>query len=171
MATGCQVYISQLSGAKQHKKINEAVGTLLSFVTIIAFALLIVGSIFSTQLIRLMGTPEEAISKASDYMRITFLGFPFILGYNAVCAVLRGMGDFRRLLIFIIVEAVSSIFMDLLPNYWDSKYWKLKKISNITNLKFNDCNIEIIHDLTFNNDSAYVFLYELGYKINNNLLI
>lgn len=134
MATGCQVYISQLSGAKQHKKINEAVGTLLSFVTIIAFALLIVGSIFSTQLIRLMGTPEEAISKASDYMRITFLGFPFILGYNAVCAVLRGMGDFRRPLIFIIVEAVSNIFMDLLPNYWDSKYWKLKK--NIKYHKF-----------------------------------
>ena len=127
MATGGQVYISQLSGAKQHKQINEAVGTLLSFVMIIAFVLIIVGSIFSIQLIRLMGTPEEAISEASDYMRITFLGFPFIFGYNAVYEVLSGMVDSRRPLIFIIVAAVSNISMDLLPNYWDSKYWKLKK--------------------------------------------
>ena len=114
MATGGQVYISQLSGAKQHKQINEAVGTLLSFVTVVAFALLIIGSIFSAQLVQLMGTPAEAVSEASDYMRITFLGFPFIFGYNAVCAVLRGMGDSRRPLIFIIVAAVSNIIMDLI---------------------------------------------------------
>ena len=114
MATGGQVYISQLTGAKQRDKINDAIGTLISFIMVVSFVLMALGFVFSTQLIRLMGTPEEAVKEATDYMRISFLGFPFIFGYNAVCAVLRGMGDSRRPLIFVTIAAVSNIFFDLL---------------------------------------------------------
>lgn len=114
LATGGQVYISQLTGARQHELINDAVGTLLSFVTLLSVILMVGGLVFADQLVSLMGTPAEAVSEATDYMRITFLGFPFIFGYNAVCAVLRGMGDSRRPLIFVCIAAVSNIIFDLL---------------------------------------------------------
>jgi len=114
MATGGQVYISQLTGAKQREKINDAIGTLITFIMVVSFVLMILGFIFSKQLILLMGTPSEAVKEATDYMRISFLGFPFIFGYNAVCAVLRGMGDSRRPLIFVTIAAVSNIFFDVL---------------------------------------------------------
>lgn len=53
------------------------------------------------------------MQETANYMRISFLGFPFIFGYNAVCAVLRGMGDSKRPLIFVIIAAVSNIVFDL----------------------------------------------------------
>lgn len=114
MAVGGQVYISQLTGAGQKSKINDSIGTLLSFVLLLSVVLMLVGICFTKQIVALMKTPPEAVSEATDYMRITFLGFPFIFGYNAVCAVLRGMGDSRRPLIFICIAAVSNIVFDLI---------------------------------------------------------
>ncbi|MBQ4258227.1 MAG: MATE family efflux transporter [Clostridia bacterium] len=118
MAIGGQVYVSQLTGAGQREKINDAIGTLFSFVLIISLSLMALGLVFSNTIVELMNTPPEAVSETSDYMRITFLGFPFIFGYNAVCSVLRGMGDSRRPLIFVIVAAVSNIIFDLILVAW-----------------------------------------------------
>ena len=47
-------------------------------------------------------------------MIITAVGMPFIFGYNAICGILRGMGESKRPLLFIIVAAVVNIFMDIL---------------------------------------------------------
>lgn len=114
LATGGQVYISQLTGARQREKINDAIGTLLSFVMLISILMMVIGLCFTDQLVALMATPPEAVSEASDYMRITFLGFPFIFGYNAVCAILRGMGDSRRPLVFVSIAAVSNVIFDII---------------------------------------------------------
>ena len=118
MAIGGQVYVSQLTGAGLREKINDAIGTLFSFVLIISFTLMAVGLIFSDSIVSLMNTPPSAVEETSNYMRITFLGFPFIFGYNAVCSVLRGMGDSRRPLIFVSVAAVSNIILDLILVAW-----------------------------------------------------
>ena len=47
-------------------------------------------------------------------MIITALGYPFIFGYNALCGILRGMGESKRPLLFIIVAAIVNIFFDIL---------------------------------------------------------
>ena len=47
-------------------------------------------------------------------MIITALGVPFIFGYNAVCGVLRGMGESKRPLYFIMIAATVNIVMDIL---------------------------------------------------------
>ncbi len=114
LATGGQIYISQLTGAKQTGKINDAIGTLLTFVLICSVVFMVVGMACNELIIDLLETPPEAISETRDYMLICFLGFPFIFGYNAVCAVLRGMGDSRRPLIFICIAAVSNVIFDLI---------------------------------------------------------
>lgn len=54
------------------------------------------------------------MGQASSYMIITAAGFPFVFGYNAVCGLLRGMGESKRPLIFIIIAAVIYLFADVL---------------------------------------------------------
>ncbi len=114
MATAGQIYIAQLTGAKQEEKIKRSVGTLFGFIFVLSlcFAALII--IFTKPILSLLNCPEEALGQAGDYMRITALGLPFIFGYNAVVGVLRGIGESKRPLIFILVAATVNIFLDLL---------------------------------------------------------
>ena len=61
-----------------------------------------------------LNTPPEAFDAAADYMRICSIGLIFLFGYNAVCAVLRGMGESRAPTWFIAVSAAVNVAGDLL---------------------------------------------------------
>ena len=109
-----QIYIAQLAGAKRHDVLKESVGSFLSLMMVLSFVFAIVSIVFSAPILAMLNCPEESIPSARAYMIITAIGYPAIFGYNAVCGVLRGMGESRRPLIFIIVAAVLNIFLDLL---------------------------------------------------------
>lgn len=70
--------------------------------------------VFYRQFLQLLNCPEEAFHAAANYLVITTIGMPFIFGYNAICAILWGMGESKRPLFFIIVAATVNIFLDLL---------------------------------------------------------
>ena len=114
LASAGQIYIAQLVGARKDREVREAVGTLLGLSLLVSFALAVLAIVFCDPFLRLMSCPEEGFSQARGYLIITALGYPFIFGYNAVCGVLRGMGEAKRPLIFIIVAATVNIFADLL---------------------------------------------------------
>lgn len=113
-ASAGQIYIAQLSGSGDESKIKRTVGTLLTFMLLISCILATVTITFSTSILHLINCPEEAMEQARAYMIITALGMPFIFGYNSICGVLRGMGESKRPLFFIIVAATINIFLDLL---------------------------------------------------------
>lgn len=108
-----QVYVAQLAGKREEKKIRDTIGTALSFLTLVSLLLMLFTMIFCRVLLTLINTPPEAFEQAVDYMMITALGLPFIFGYNAVCGILCGMGESRRPLEFVTVAAVSNIFLDI----------------------------------------------------------
>lgn len=108
-----QIYIAQLSGAKEEDKIKETIGTLLSFMLLISLVLMCVTILFHRQILSALNCPQEALGQASAYMIITAVGMPFVLGYNAVCGVLRGMGESKSPLKFILVAASVNIILDL----------------------------------------------------------
>lgn len=112
-STAGQIYISQLYGAREEGKIKKTVGTLLSFMIFISIVLALVAIFFHTPILNLINCPKEAMDQASAYMVITAIGFPFIFGYYAVCGILRGMGESKRPLIFILVAAVINVVLDL----------------------------------------------------------
>ncbi|MGI5948069.1 MAG: MATE family efflux transporter [Lachnospiraceae bacterium] len=112
--TAGQIYISQLIGAKDHKKLRSAIGTLVSTMMTMAVILMAVSLIFCVPLLRIINCPEEAFREAEIYMIITSLGMPFIFGYNAICGILRGLGESKRPMLFIIVAAVVNIVLDVL---------------------------------------------------------
>lgn len=109
-----QIYIAQLTGSADETRIKRTFGTLLTFMLLISTVLVGVTILFATPILRFINCPEEAMEQARAYMYITALGFPFVFGYNAICSILRGMGESRRPLIFIIVAAMVNIFLDLL---------------------------------------------------------
>ena len=112
-ATG-QIYIAQLWGAKDERHIKSTVGTLLTFMMLLSALLGLIAICFSGPILRLINCPAEAFGKARSYMIITALGFPAIFGYNAVCGILRGMGDSQKPLIFIAIATVINIVGDVI---------------------------------------------------------
>lgn len=113
-ATAGQIYIAQLMGAKETKKAREAIGTLVTLMIGVSVVCMVLTVFGNATILGWLNCPVEAFSEAASYMIITAIGVPFIFGYNAVCGILRGMGEAKRPLLFIIVAAVVNIVLDLL---------------------------------------------------------
>ncbi len=112
-STAGQIYIAQLVGSRLIDKTKECIGTLITMMLLMGIVLMVVTMAFCQPILRLINCPEEAFSQATSYMLITAVGMPFIYGYNAVCGILRGMGESKKPLYFIIVAAVVNIVLDV----------------------------------------------------------
>ena len=114
LTNGSQVCVSHLVGSGQKDRIQAAVGTTLTYFSLIALALTAIGVIFCRPILRLMNTPDEALDQAAAYLLICSAGMFFIFGYNSLCAILRGMGDSDRPLMFVAIATVVNIILDFL---------------------------------------------------------
>lgn len=109
-----QIYIAQLVGARKDKEVKDTVGTLISICLIFSCAMAVAAILFCDGFLTLMNCPQEGFDQARAYLIITSLGFPFIFGYNAICGILRGMGESKRPLLFIIIAASVNVVTDIL---------------------------------------------------------
>lgn len=112
-STAGQIFIAQLVGAQENDRAKKTVGTLLSFMLLLSTVLAVGTIVLCVPILNLLNCPAEAMGQAESYMIITAIGYPFIFGYNAVCGVLRGMGESKKPLNFIIVAAVINIVLDI----------------------------------------------------------
>lgn len=112
--SAAQIYISQLTGAKDFQSISEAIITAILFSVILALVLTAACIFGCDMVLTWLNCPEEAFSQARDYMVIVSVGLPFVFGYNVICGILRGLGEVKRPLLFILIASVSNIFLDLL---------------------------------------------------------
>jgi putative MATE family efflux protein len=70
------------------------------------------GYLLSGTLLEVLGTPEAIVAPAQEYLRTTFLGMPFLFGYNFISTVLRAMGDSRTPLRFVLVAVLLNLVLD-----------------------------------------------------------
>lgn len=112
--TGGQILLSQQVGAKQKEGIQKTIGTLFTFTMLCAVALGALSIVFHRGLLTLLNTPAGAFDQAARYMVICNSGCIFIFGYNALCAILRGLGDSKRPLMFVAIASVINLVLDLL---------------------------------------------------------
>ena len=68
----------------------------------------------SGAVVRLMSTPAAAQAGTEAYLRICFAGLPFIIAYNVISAIFRGMGDSKSPMYFIAAACVANIGLDIL---------------------------------------------------------
>lgn len=111
-SNGAQVVISQQVGMKS-KKISRTIGTLLTTELLLAVLVGAVGVVFHGGILELMNTPQAAWDEAVGYLVICSCGMVFIYGYNALCAILRGMGESRLPMLFIAVASLVNVVLDL----------------------------------------------------------
>lgn len=112
-STGAQVLVSQLMGRNAEKDLNRAIGTIFTTMLILSIVTTGVGLSLVNVFTRWLNTPVEAVAQAKAYMSICIGGITMTIGYNAVSAVLRGMGDSRRPLLFIAIASVVNLILDL----------------------------------------------------------
>ena len=113
-ASAGQILIAQLVGARAEKKKEKAIGTLLSLMLFAGLFIMVVVLVLHSVFLKLLSCPPEAYGQAVSYMVITAFGIPFVMMYNAVCGVLRGMGESNRPFIFICIAAAANIVMDII---------------------------------------------------------
>ena len=111
---GGTILIAQFLGAQQQGHVKDTIGTMLTMFLIIGTVLSIVMFLLCPWLLILLQTPEKAFVQALHYTQIAACGILFTLLYNGISAVLRGMGDSVRPLIFITVACITNILLDLI---------------------------------------------------------
>jgi putative MATE family efflux protein len=111
---GASVVISQYFGAKKIDRIQKTSDTLFIFLLVMGAIVSIAGYFLSDDILRLMRLPVESLPMGTDYLQIYLGGSILLFGYNSVAAILRGLGDSKTPLYFLIVASILNIILDLL---------------------------------------------------------
>lgn len=109
-----QVIIAQLLGAGRRRDIGRFIGNMTTFLFCSGIFFGIMCLCLRSEILQVMSTPPEAFAEALSYVTVTMSGLVFIYGYNAVSAVMRGLGDSKHPFIFISVAAVLNVALDVL---------------------------------------------------------
>ena len=109
-----QVLLAQALGAKKRKEMNDIIGTLFTFITVVALIFTFAMLCMQGWILDTMKIPEESYDMARDYLVICASGLIFTAGYNMVSAVLRGMGDAKRPFLFIGIASAVNLVLDIL---------------------------------------------------------
>lgn len=113
LTTGTTVLVGQYWGAKEISSLKKAIGNAICLFIIIAFFLTILMCSLSWVIPMLM-TSKESLWEAQIYLFICCSGIPFIVGYNLISAILRGLGNSTAPFIFVLVATIVNISLDLL---------------------------------------------------------
>ena len=111
---GGTVLVAQYKGADDEEGQRETVGTLFSLSFFASLLVTVSGLLVYRPFFQILRVPAGSMQDACDYMRIICCGTVFVFGYNAVCSVMKGLGDSISSLYFIAAAAVVNILLDLL---------------------------------------------------------
>ena len=114
LAMGITVLIARYLGEKKPQSIGAVIGGAAVVFSFFSAVLLVAMVGFAKSIAVLMQAPEEAVALTTSYVRICGGGIFFIVAYNLLSAIFRGLGDSKSPLLFVLVACVVNIFGDLL---------------------------------------------------------
>jgi len=114
IASGSTIIISQYFGAKDMEKLKRAIDTLWVFLFFASLAITILGITFSENIFRLIKLPEDVLPQAVLYFNVYMGGIVLFFGFSATSAILRGLGDSKTPLYFLVIATITNILLDLL---------------------------------------------------------
>ena len=113
LAMGVTVLIARYLGEKKPELIGSVIGGAAVVFTLLSAVLFVVMVGFARSISVLMQAPAEAVALTASYVRICGAGIFFIVAYNLLAAVFRGLGDSKSPLLFVLVACVVNIIGDL----------------------------------------------------------
>lgn len=113
ISSGGTIIIAQYYGARNSEKIKVSVSTLYIFLFWASLVLTVTGISTSGFVLRLLKLPENILPDAKNYLNIFYTGMIGFFGFNATSAILRGLGDSKTPLYFLIFSTILNILLDL----------------------------------------------------------
>ena len=114
LAMGITVLIARYLGEKSQDRIPPVLGGAALVFALISVGLCVLLVCFARPISVLMQAPAESLDLTVSYVRICGSGIFFIVAYNVLSAIFRGLGDSKLPLLFVLVACVVNIFGDLL---------------------------------------------------------
>lgn len=112
IGAGVSILISQYTGSQDLDSLRKTVRTSTALLYLCALPMTVIGCLLGPSILKLMQTPEEAIPSACLYMNILFCGTIANMGYNISAGILRGYGDSRSSLYFLLISCLVNIVFD-----------------------------------------------------------
>lgn len=112
--TSLTVVMGTYLGMKRADLVGKLIGGAVCFFAAAAVVFTFILILFPKQIAIFMQTPQEALEWTSVYIRICGGGFIFIVFYNLISAIFRGLGDSKMPLVFVAIACVVNIIGDLI---------------------------------------------------------
>lgn len=113
LTMGITILIGQKLGEGKRKEAGNVVGSGISIFAVMAVVITIVVVTFSSTIATFMHAPTEAFNSTVSYIRICAMGAVFVISYNVIGGVFRGLGDSKTPLITVAIACVVNIIGDL----------------------------------------------------------
>ena len=113
LAAGANVLIAHYIGEKKNDRISDALHTALSLALLLGLCGALLGQFLARPLLIAIRTPASVLADAILYLRIYFIGYPFLMLYDFGSAILRAKGDSRRPFIALTVSGLLNVLLNL----------------------------------------------------------
>ncbi len=111
---GGTVLVSQFSGAKDWENVRKSVDTSYIFLFVSGFIMSIIGIVFAPEMFIITNLPKDIFEPSVNYLRIFLSGLIFMFAFNAVSAVLRGLGDSKTPVYYLLGSNILNLILSIL---------------------------------------------------------
>lgn len=113
-SVGAAVVVSQTFGANKLVKMKTSVSTSVIAITVVSIVLTIFGTLFCSDIMRMINTPENIFADSRLYLKVYIWGLIFLFMYNTATAIFTGLGDSKTPLYFLIFSSLLNVALDIL---------------------------------------------------------
>ena len=113
VCAGFAIPVAQCFGAKDEGRMHEYEANGMYLAAAFAAVLTTVTVVLCRRILSVMGTPQDCLDQAYDYISVIFAGIPFMVLYNLTSGYLRSLGDSRTPLVFLLLSSALNIILDL----------------------------------------------------------
>lgn len=114
LAMGTTVRTAHTVGARDREQTARTVGNTITLFMGLSVVLAVALLLACSGIVHLMDTPAEAVAETAAYLTICFIGIPFIVAYNIIASIFRGLGDSKSPMYFIAIACVVNVALDYL---------------------------------------------------------
>ncbi len=113
-AMGTTILLGQRIGEGRGDEGGKVIGSSICMFAVIAGVLTMIIPLLCRPISSVMNAPAEAFDETASYIRICGFGSLFIISYNLIGSIFRGIGDSKTPLMTVLIACISNIAGDLL---------------------------------------------------------
>jgi putative MATE family efflux protein len=123
LCIGATVLIGQYLGAGNRQALKRVTSTIITLLFIAGIVISLLMIVLREPILRIIRTPPESFAESNRYLTVTLTGLVFIFGYNALSAILRGMGNSKQPFYYVTIACIANVILDLVfvaVFHWDA---------------------------------------------------